>query len=329
MKITVILCTYNRRRSLPMALASLAAQVLPNGIEWETLIIDNNSTDDTRNIAEEYCRKFPGRFRYVFEAQQGKSHALNRGIHEASGEVIAFIDDDVTAAPDWLQRLAAPLQNPVYAGVGGRIVPPVGFTAPRWLALDGPFELGGILALFDRGAHGADLHEAPFGTNMAFRKQIFERYGLFRADLGPCPGSEIRGEDTEFGRRLLKGGERLWYESSAVVHHAVPANRLKKQYFLQFLYDHGRASVREKAVQPPILFIPRLYFTLPKIAFTSLLGRSVAWLCSIDPQHRFQRKCMVWMNVGQLVEIFHSLSERGPGKNNRPPAIINSKENRA
>ena len=117
MRITVILCTYNRRCSLPMALASLAAQVLPNGVEWETLIIDNNSTDDTRDIAEEYCRKFPDRFRYVFEAQQGKSQALNRGIHEASGEVIAFIDDDVTAEPDWLAGLLAGPAWPALAGL--------------------------------------------------------------------------------------------------------------------------------------------------------------------------------------------------------------------
>lgn len=246
MKVTVILCTFNRCRTLPKALDSVAAQVLPESIEWETIVVDNNSSDQTREVAEQYCRRYPGRFRYVLEPQQGKSYALNRGIREAEGDILAFMDDDVTVESTWLYNVTAPLQRSTWVGVGGRIVPPVNFSPPSWLALEGPYDLGGILALFDKGRVGAELTEAPFGTNMAFRKQIFEKYGLFRPDLGPSPGSEIRGEDTEFGRRVLKGGDRLWYEPSAIVHHPVPENRLQKQYFLRFLYDQGRASIREK-----------------------------------------------------------------------------------
>jgi glucosyl-dolichyl phosphate glucuronosyltransferase len=329
MKITVILCTFNRCASLQKALDSAAAQVLPESVQWSVLVVDNNSSDQTREIAEDYCFRYPGRFRYIFEPQQGKSHALNRGIREADGDVVAFMDDDVTAEPTWLQNLTAPLQHSSWAGVGGRIVPPLDFSPPPWLALDGPHELGGILALFDKGREGAELIEAPFGTNMAFRKQTFEKYGLFRPDLGPCPGSEIRGEDTEFGRRVLKGGERLWYEPSAIVHHAVPENRFQKGYFLRFLYDHGRASIREKDPGPPVWFIPRLYFTIPKIVLGTLVGRTLAWLFSFNPQHRFQRKCMVWMNLGQIAEIFHSISRGSVSGRTQPPAIRNNKENHA
>jgi glucosyl-dolichyl phosphate glucuronosyltransferase len=329
MKITVILCTFNRCVSLQKALDSAAAQVLPESVQWEVLVVDNNSSDQTRKIAEDYCRRYSGRFRYIFEPQQGKSHALNRGIREAQGDVVAFMDDDVTAEPTWLHNVTAPLQHSTWVGVGGRIVPPLNFSPPSWLALEGPYDLGGILALFDKGREGAELTEAPYGTNMAFRKQIFEKYGLFRPDLGPCPGSEIRGEDTEFGRRVLNGGDRLWYEPSAIVHHAVPENRLGKKYFLRFLYDHGRASIREKELRPPIWFIPRLYFMIPKIVLSLLLRRILAWLFAFNPQQRFQRKCMVWMNFGQIVEIFHLISRGSVSGGNPPPAIMNSKENRA
>ena len=99
---------------------------------------------------------------------------------------------------------------------------------------------------------------------MAFTKRHLKNT-VFQADLGPCPGSEIRGEDIEFGRRLLKGGSRLWYEPSAIVHHAVADNRLQKEYFLRFLYDNGRALIRGKDPAPPVWFIPRLYFAIPKI----------------------------------------------------------------
>jgi len=328
MNVSVILCTYNRCQSLRKALESLAASILPDSIEWEVLIIDNNSSDRTSDVAVDYSRRYPGQFRYIFEPQQGKSHALNSGIRESKASVLAFMDDDVTVEPNWLENLTAPLRDSTWVGVGGRIVPPFGFSPPAWLALEGPHNLGGILALFDKGCEGRELTEPPFGTNMSFRKETFEQYGLFRPDLGPCPGSEIRGEDTEFGRRVLKAGSRLWYEPSAIVHHPVPEARLKKEYFLRFLYDHGRASIREQERPPQILFIPGLYFTIPKIIVSTLLGRTISWLFSIDSRRRFQRKCMVWMNFGQIAEILQFISRGNVTGDNQPPRLMSSKENR-
>src|SRR5579862_1106876 len=105
MKITVILCTYNRHQSLAAALESIADQHLPAGADWEVVVVDNNSSDHTREVVDQYCRKYPNRFRYVFEPQPGKSYALNTGIREAKGDVLAFMDDDVTVEADWLQNL--------------------------------------------------------------------------------------------------------------------------------------------------------------------------------------------------------------------------------
>jgi glucosyl-dolichyl phosphate glucuronosyltransferase len=321
MKITAIVCTFNRCQSLSKALDSVAAQVLPESVEWEVIVVDNNSSDQTREVAQDYCRRYPRRFRYLLEPQQGKSHALNRGIRETHGDVLAFLDDDVTVESTWLYNVTAPLKDSAWAGVGGRIAPPIDFSPPSWLALEGPYDLGGILALFDKGRKGTELTEAPFGTNMAFRKQIFEKYGLFRTDLGPRPGSEIRGEDTEFGRRVLKGGERLWYEPSAVVHHPVPENRLQKQYFLRFMYDQGRASIREKGRKPTIWF-------LLGIVLNSLRTRMIGWFFAFDSQKRFQRKCLVWMTFGQIVEIRRSRSRGNISGRDVPPDLTPGKENR-
>ena len=87
MNITVILCTYNRCRTLEKALTSVAASALPLSIEWEVLVVDNNSRDQTRDVVEDFCTRYPGRFRYLFEPHQGKSYALNTGIREARGDV--------------------------------------------------------------------------------------------------------------------------------------------------------------------------------------------------------------------------------------------------
>ena len=302
--ITVVLCTYNRCQSLSKALRSVAASELPSSIVWEVLVVDNNSNDQTHEVVEDFSCRHPGRFRYLFEPKPGKSHALNAGIREAHGDILAFIDDDVIVERNWLRNLTAALDGNAWAGAGGRILPEKTFSHPPWLPLDGPNNMAGILALFDLGAEPVELDQAPFGTNMAFRKEMFEKHGGFRVDLGPRPGSELRNEDTEFGRRLLTAGERLRYEPSAVVYHGVPEYRLTREYFLRFCFDLGRAAIRETGKRPDIWGIPRQFLTLLKIT-TLLLGRTVRWMWSCwSPQLRFYRKAMAWGTVGQIVEVW-------------------------
>lgn len=303
MKITVILCTYNRCDSLAKALASVAASEVPESIEWEVLVVDNNSKDQTRAVVEDFCRRYPRRFRYWFEMKQGKSFALNTAIREAQGSILAFMDDDVLVAPTWLRNITVPLETGEWAGTGGRILSQEMPATPDWLALEGEYSLAGMLALFDLGDKGTKLETPPFGTNMAFPKAIFEKYGDFRTDMGPCPGSELRNEDTEFGRRLFAGGEQLWYEPSAVVYHAVPENRLKQDYFLRFWYDHGRARIRETPIKPGYLGIPRWCFSVPLIFLVLLPSRVISWWVATDPKVRFFRKGTVWMMYGQAMEL--------------------------
>ena len=212
MDITVVLCTFNRCVSLPKALNSVASQILPDSVSWEVVVVDNNSRDQTRMVAQDYCRKHPGLFRYVFEPQQGLSRARNAGIRNAQGRIIAFLDDDVIAEPTWLQNLTASLRDGRWAGAGGRILPTMDFEPPHWLTLGGEMDLGGTLALFDLGEVSCELKRAPFGTNMAFRKNMFEKYGIFRVDLGRCGNILLSGEETEFGNRLMSAGEHLGYE---------------------------------------------------------------------------------------------------------------------
>lgn len=321
MKISLILCTYNRCEMLSRALDSVLACQLPDSFQWELLVVDNNSSDRTREIVESYSSRFRDRIRYIFEARQGKSNALNRGVLEARGEILAFMDDDVQVDPQWLYKISAPLQDGSWAGVGGRIIPPKDFSPPSWLPVEGPFSLGGILAFFDLGESPHELMEPPFGTNMAFRKETFAKHGGFRVDLGPCPGTEIRGEDTEFGRRILRAGERLWYEPAAIVRHAVPENRLEKKYFLRFLYDHGRALIREKGENAPVGIFRPHHLTLLRIALRRSPRRILEWLFALDEQERFSCKCMVWMTFGQMAEIWNSLTRKtgASSMDNLPP----------
>lgn len=119
---------------------------VPESLGWEVLVVDNNSDDQTRNVVDEYCTEFPGRFRYLFESQPGKSHALNSGIEAARGQLLAFMDDDLIVEPMWLQNLTARFHDRKWAGFGRRILPQWTCSPPSWL----PRVLA-PLALFDIG----------------------------------------------------------------------------------------------------------------------------------------------------------------------------------
>jgi len=274
---------------------------MPDTVEWEVLVVDNNSDDKTRETIENFCLKYAPHFRYVFERQQGKSYALNAAIRQAQGDILAFTDDDVIVEPTWLETLTKALQRGDWVGAGGRVLPERGFSPPRWLALDGPYSLGGVLALFDRGDKPGQLDWAPFGASMAFRREMFAKYGEFRADLGPPP-SELRGEDTEFGYRLMAAGERLWYEPSAIAYHSIPANRIRKEYFLGWWFGFGRSSVQKWGRGASVLGIPRRYLTIAKIGVSALVTIVPRWVFALRPEQRFYYKTLIWRKAGEIYE---------------------------
>lgn len=298
MDVTVILCTYNRCQSLATALESVAHSQMPESTSWEVLVVDNNSKDTTRKVVEEAAGRYPGRFSYLFEAQQGKSNALNAGIRRAQGEILAFMDDDVIVDPEWLQNLTAIFEQADWDGAGGRILPEGSFIPPAWLSLEGKYALA-PLALFDLGLQPGELREPPIGTNMAFRKEVFEKLGGFRTDLGPSPGSEARSEDMEFGDRALAAGQRLWYQASAIVYHSLPANRLTKKYFLAWWHDKAQADLR--AIGLPQETKLRLA-GVPLSLFRRLARWTLQWVTAVAQARRFSYKLKVWMILGEIAE---------------------------
>jgi GT2 family glycosyltransferase len=153
---------------------------------------------------------------------------------------------------------------------------------------------------------------------------MFEKYGLFRTDLGPRPGSEIRNEDTEFGRRLLAAGERLLYEPSAVVYHPLPEERLSQGYVLDWWFDHGRAVIREKGKRPSIWGIPRGFFDVVKMTGRVLPSYVARWIVAENKKERFRWKCAVWCTAGQIRETFRMAGESDRTRLEYIPSISGS-----
>lgn len=168
MTYTVVIATHNRAKDLRGTLESLAG--LASAQPWEVIVVDNNSTDDTRAVVEETARSFPTPLRYLFKREQGRSPALNTGIRAARGRIIATTDYDVRVSPDWLDRAAEALDRLQCDFVGGRVLPIWGGPRPAWLP-DRGGKHWAVIALLDYGEQPIEFGaRVPLGVNMAFRR---------------------------------------------------------------------------------------------------------------------------------------------------------------
>lgn len=311
MTVSVVLCTWNRSASLAKALSSIANSVFREPVNWEVVVVDNNSSDQTRDVVNGFRAKYGDKLHYVFEPQPGLSNARNAGIREAQGEILAFVDDDVTVEPAWLDNLTSPLRTGEWAGSGGRILPAHNFVPPRWFSFENKL-LVPLCAYYNSGDLPSEATEPPYGANMAFRRVMFGKHGGFRTDLGRTLTNLLSNEDTEFGRRLIAVGERLCYVPSATVYHEIHESRLHKCYFLRWWFDYGRAVSREKGKGAPVWGIARNYLRILKMTVTVLFLSAFRWLGAIDRKKRFVLKCAVWRTAGQIVESYRIAVEPHP-----------------
>ena len=137
MDLSVIICTWNRAEYLRQALASLQECRLPAGVEWEVVIVDNNSTDETSAVCQQFLRQDPQRYRCIVEKRQGKSFALNTGVENATGRILAFTDDDVIVDPSWLAETLRVFETHQCVGAGGKVVPLWNSHKPSWCISEG------------------------------------------------------------------------------------------------------------------------------------------------------------------------------------------------
>jgi glycosyltransferase involved in cell wall biosynthesis len=240
MRFSVLIATYNRAAELRDSLQSLKR--LSPAAEWEVIVIDNNSTDETQQVVVEEAKTFPVELRYLFEPQQGRSAALNAGISAARGEILATTDDDVRVQPDWLSCAETALETLDADYVGGRVLPLWPAEPPSWIPNHGGKQWA-VLALLDYGPEPVPFfkyaHRVPIGVNMAFRRDAFERAGLWSNRVGRKKGTLLGQEVREWTLRARRAGLRGSYTPTMVVQHLIPRERLRKAYFRRWFYWNG------------------------------------------------------------------------------------------
>lgn len=245
-RISIIVATYNRAKQLLGTLESLVQQDLP-AAEWECVVVDNNSKDDTQKLFSGFVEKHSEfNLRIVREERQGLSFARNRGIEESRGEIIAIIDDDELVNKEFAKsylELFTKCDNAVVAG--GRVVPNYPSGRPSWLShftekpIANPTDWGDNIRKFPKG-------RIPAGGNMAFRREILLKYGGFDTTLGRVGGKLTGGEESDLFERLANDGVEFWYVPDAIIYHIIAKEKLTTDYFKRLSYNTG-VSQRHRA----------------------------------------------------------------------------------
>lgn len=235
--LTIAICTYNRAHILSHCLNSLLNQSIPS-IKYSVFIIDNNSTDDTQEIAEQFKNKFYD-FHIFFEKQQGLSYARNRALHECQTKWIAFLDDDAKAHPDWVSTILTTITKNDFDAFGGpyyawHLYGP----APRWL----PEDFGTYESTQGYGPLEGDTY-IP-GGNSAIRCAAARAIGTFSPELGMNGGYCGYGEETQFFERMRTAGYRAGYVPQLKIDHCVLSYKYTLRWQIRSYFEYGKSAVK-------------------------------------------------------------------------------------
>ena len=243
---TVAICTRNRAALLGRCFDALAAMRMPAGVEWEVLVVDNASTDDTPVVVHAWADRLP--LRRVLEMEPGIAAARNRAVSESLGEYILWLDDDALVAHEWLASYVAAFRRwPDDAVLGGPIDVRFEAELPEWFARVFP-RVAGVYGERDLGPEHAPLvassNRIPFGANYVTRRAEQARF-LYDTELGRHPDHPARGsEETDVILRMLGSGMTGRWVPGARVVHLKGSDRLSLEFIAGHLASYGEYSAR-------------------------------------------------------------------------------------
>ena len=293
--LTVIICTYNREKYIYECLSRLAKDTEPKG--WEIVLVNNNSTDQTSAECERFVKDFkPTNYRYFVETKQGLSFARNRGIAEAKGEWLVFLDDDAMIESDYITNLQKHLsEHPEAGAFGGQIEPFFEDGEPDWYS---KWSMGFVSAI-DRGkeVHVFPANKFPIGANMGIKREVIEKVGLFNTELGRTGNNLLAGEEKDLFNRIRAAGYDILYFPNIGVKHCIPGRRTTYEFVKRLAYGVGVSErLRTKKIGA-FAYIKRFLIELVKWA-----GTIIIWC-----QYAIQGHC----SKGNILVLFRYHVTRG------------------
>ncbi len=243
-ELSVIIPTRNRSDYLKDAIESILAQTLDKSL-YEIIVVDNGSTDNTRQVAEELNGAHDDRIRYFYEPAPGLHVGRHLGARQSRGDVLVYADDDIIAFPGWLEAIKSSFTDPKAALVGGKIIPRWEGAVPDWVTL---FEsrdkygwTNGYLSLLDFGDKRKKIPSyLVYGCNFSIRKSVMYQCGGFHPDSMPQELIRARGDgETALALAVTRKGYETIYAPEAAVYHRVPPARLTIEYFCRRAFNQG------------------------------------------------------------------------------------------
>jgi glucosyl-dolichyl phosphate glucuronosyltransferase len=299
MRLDVIIPTYNRCEMLGRTLQSLLDAARPSLMEIRFTVVDNNSTDDTKSIVEEWKEKFAGSLQYVFERRQGRSAALNAGIAHTEGDLVGMIDDDEEVDTYWFRQIEQRFADNNIDFIGGPCLPRWGAEPPVWLpqthrGVIGWVENGSDVVPFRAGS-GAIL----MGGNAVIRREILNTVGGYSSTLGRTATRLLSCEDQEMFDRLMSIGARGLFIPGLIIYHFVPPVRLTRKYHRSWSFWRGVSlGVMDRTKPEPVVYlfgVPR-YLIGNAVRGSKVLVRSLFGKCK--PAILFASELAIWDLAG-------------------------------
>lgn len=247
MFVTVLICTRDRAASLRGTLESICIPTNLKDPEWELIVVYGpTGLGETAVVCQEFEQRFPTHFRSFIEEKLGKSHALNRGITESRGDLIAMTDDDVRCGPNYIQAIRTSFRERGVDGAQGRILLDCEGGQPAWMGE----ELSAFMSLRDYGDESFEWRDNLTGTNMVVRTNVIQRIGGFSPEIGASAAGFM--EDSEFSIRMREAGCRLIYAPQIIVWHQLPRERLSRRFFTERYFRWGRSEAYLSPLPAPL-----------------------------------------------------------------------------
>lgn len=229
MKLSIIICTYNREKYIAETINSVLHATNQN-FHSEILIIDNNSTDNTRTLLEHYTGN--SQIKIFSEENQGLSYARNRGMKEASGDILVFLDDDIHMPDNYFKILNTLFENRDNHIIGGKVLP-YNETIPKWL----PSSYYFLASIFDLGDQELKVRKL-MGANFAMRKEVAAKVGNYNTDLGRKGNLLMAGEEVDYLNRASLIGYTIKYIPGLLIYHKINS-KLNRNYIYEYSYRNG------------------------------------------------------------------------------------------
>jgi glycosyltransferase involved in cell wall biosynthesis len=312
--VSIIVSTYNRASVIGPALRAILEDQQAGDLSYEVIVVDNNSSDDTARVLEAFAQRHPG-MRWLSEPRQGVSHGRNAGIRAALSPLLAFTDDDIRIARDWVATIKRLMDDhPEVDCIGGPVLPIWQTRPPSWLDV----RHWGPTSVTDYGPRPFEISAAHprclLTSNLVMRKEVFSKIGMFSPRFP-------RGQDHELQLRYWLAGGRALYSPHLVVHTEVPAARMTKAYHRRWHQVNGavcaRMWLRERSTPEgglrPDPLVRRVFLGVPGFLFRELKTEVRGWLAAVggpDPGETFARELAVRHLVGYIAERRREASRR-------------------